>query len=123
MFVQGYNDDDDFVPNMPTLISKLDVSDPLDFHPNDSAALTVVSVKLKGTGTYQVSRSRFDTAYPRIRYGILGFLGVGTMLDIFQNIHILYLEFDILSISGYGVLSFIPLWSLVSAGKDIPYLP
>ncbi|GJZ17348.1 serine acetyltransferase 1, chloroplastic-like protein [Tanacetum coccineum] len=49
-----------------------------------------------------------DTAY-------WGFLGVGTTLDIFQNIQILYLE--------YGVLSFIPLWSLVSAGTDTPYLP
>ncbi|GJU92312.1 hypothetical protein Tco_1304735 [Tanacetum coccineum] len=57
-----------------------------------------------------------DTAY-------WGFLGVGTMLDIFQNIHILYLEYGVLSISGYGVLSFIPLWSLVSAGTDTPYLP
>ncbi|GJS62239.1 zf-CCHC domain-containing protein [Tanacetum coccineum] len=39
-----------------------------------------------------------DTAY-------WGFLGVGTTLDIFQNIQILYLE--------YGVLGFTPLWSLV----------
>ncbi|GJT23816.1 hypothetical protein Tco_0893753 [Tanacetum coccineum] len=57
-----------------------------------------------------------DTAY-------WGFLGVGTTLDIFQNIHILYLEYGVLSLSGYGVLSFIPLWSLVSAGTDTPYLP
>ncbi|GKA54703.1 putative CCCH-type zinc finger family protein [Tanacetum coccineum] len=47
-----------------------------------------------------------------------GFLGVGTTLDIFQNIHILYLEYGVLSLSGYGVLNFIPLWSLVSAGTD-----
>ncbi|GJY53042.1 RNA-directed DNA polymerase, eukaryota [Tanacetum coccineum] len=52
-----------------------------------------------------------DTAY-------WGFLGVGTTLDIFQNIHILYLEYGVLSLSGYGVLNFIPLWSLVSAGTD-----
>ncbi|GJR07574.1 hypothetical protein Tco_0790226 [Tanacetum coccineum] len=38
-----------------------------------------------------------------------GFLGVGTTFDIFQNIHILYLEYGVLSLSGYGVLSFIPL--------------
>ncbi|GKC98503.1 hypothetical protein Tco_1168778 [Tanacetum coccineum] len=56
-----------------------------------------------------------DTAY-------WGFLRVGTMLDIFQNIHILYLEYGVLSLSGYGVLNFIPLWSLVSAGTDTPYL-
>ncbi|GJZ08199.1 hypothetical protein Tco_0542482 [Tanacetum coccineum] len=57
-----------------------------------------------------------DTAY-------WGFLGVGTTLDIFQNIHILYFEYGVLSLSGYGVLSFILLWSLVSAGTDTPYLP
>ncbi|GJY19942.1 hypothetical protein Tco_0392508, partial [Tanacetum coccineum] len=52
-----------------------------------------------------------------------GFLGVGTTLDILQNIHILYLRFGVLRSSGYGVLSFISLWSLVSAGTDTPYLP
>ncbi|GJT96130.1 hypothetical protein Tco_1091648 [Tanacetum coccineum] len=58
-----------------------------------------------------------DTAY-------WGFLGVGTTLDIFQNIILIqYLEYGVLSLSGYGVLSFILLWSLVSAGTDTPYLP
>ncbi|GJX77507.1 ribonuclease H-like domain-containing protein [Tanacetum coccineum] len=37
-----------------TLISKLDISDPLHLHLNDSTALTVVSIKLKGTENYQV---------------------------------------------------------------------
>ncbi|GKB29397.1 hypothetical protein Tco_0868798 [Tanacetum coccineum] len=47
------------------------------------------------------SGSQFDTAY-------WGFLGVGTTLDIFQNIiFIPYLEYGVLSLSGYGVLSFI----------------
>ncbi|GJZ96595.1 hypothetical protein Tco_0668929 [Tanacetum coccineum] len=41
-----------------------------------------------------------------------GFLGVGTTLDIFQNIHILYLRYGVLRSSGYGVLGFIPLRSL-----------
>ncbi|GKE60761.1 hypothetical protein Tco_1511128, partial [Tanacetum coccineum] len=58
-----------------------------------------------------------------VRYGVpkaldtahWGFLGVGTTFDIFQNIHILYLEYGVLSFSVYGVLIFIPLWSLVSA--------
>ncbi|GKD48676.1 hypothetical protein Tco_1277652 [Tanacetum coccineum] len=54
---------------------------------------------------------------------IRGFLGVGTTFDIFQNIRILYLEYDVLTSSGYGVLSFIPLWSLVSAGMDTPSSP
>ncbi|GJV42293.1 hypothetical protein Tco_1420733 [Tanacetum coccineum] len=58
-----------------------------------------------------------------IGYGVLEFLRVGTTFDIFQNIHIQYLEYGVLSFSGYGVLSFIPLWSLVSAGMDTPYLP
>ncbi|GJZ10085.1 putative reverse transcriptase domain-containing protein [Tanacetum coccineum] len=53
---------------------------------------------------YGVSKE-LDTAY-------WGFLGVGTTFDIFQNIRILYLQYDVLSFSGYGVLSFIPLWSL-----------
>ncbi|GKE33268.1 hypothetical protein Tco_1452590, partial [Tanacetum coccineum] len=46
-----------------------------------------------------------DTAY-------WGFLGVGAMLDIFQNIHILYLQYGVLTSSGYSVLIlFLPgLW-------------
>nr|GEV37853.1 hypothetical protein [Tanacetum cinerariifolium] len=57
-----------------------------------------------------------DTAY-------WGFIGVRTTLDIFQNIiFILYFQYGVWS-SGYGVLSFIPSWSLVSAGTDTPYLP
>ncbi|GKB03585.1 hypothetical protein Tco_0831728 [Tanacetum coccineum] len=58
-----------------------------------------------------------------IGYGVLEFLGVGTTFDIFQNIHILYLQYGVLTSSGYGVLIFFPLWSLVSADTDTPYLP
>ncbi|GJV99231.1 hypothetical protein Tco_1554483 [Tanacetum coccineum] len=58
-----------------------------------------------------------------IEYGVLGFLGVGTTLHIFQNIHLLYLQYDVLVFSGYGVLIMAPSWSLVSAGTDTPYLP
>ncbi|GJV03138.1 ribonuclease H-like domain-containing protein [Tanacetum coccineum] len=43
-----------FVDDPVTLISRLDISDPLHLHPNDFAALTVVSIKLKGTENYQV---------------------------------------------------------------------
>ncbi|GJV71041.1 retrovirus-related pol polyprotein from transposon TNT 1-94 [Tanacetum coccineum] len=57
-----------------------------------------------------------------IGYGVLKFLRVRTMFDIFQNIHILYLE-GVLTSSGYSVLIFFPLWSSVSAGMDTPYLP
>ncbi|GJW55644.1 hypothetical protein Tco_0099729 [Tanacetum coccineum] len=58
-----------------------------------------------------------------IGYGVLEFLGVGTTFDIFQDIHILYLQYDVLTSSGYVILLFIPLWSLVSAATDTPYLP
>ncbi|GKA00689.1 hypothetical protein Tco_0673354 [Tanacetum coccineum] len=46
-----------------------------------------------------------------IRYGVLEFLGVGTTFDIFQNIHILYLQYGVLTSSGFGVLILFPLWS------------
>ncbi|GJR99115.1 hypothetical protein Tco_0315624 [Tanacetum coccineum] len=70
------------------------------------------------------------TVWSRCRYGVSsrldtmyqGFLGVGTTLDIFQNIRILYLEYGVLIFSGYGVLILFPLWSLVSSGTDMPYL-
>ncbi|GKB64126.1 hypothetical protein Tco_0920312 [Tanacetum coccineum] len=56
---------------------------------------------------YRVRRIQgLDTTY-------WGFLGVGTTLDIFQNIiFIPYFQYGVLVFSGYGVLSFIPLWSL-----------
>ncbi|GKE17977.1 hypothetical protein Tco_1425554, partial [Tanacetum coccineum] len=49
-----------------------------------------------------------------IGYNVLGFLGVRTTFDIFQNIHILYLRYGVLTSFGYGILSFIPLWSLTA---------
>ncbi|GKD42789.1 hypothetical protein Tco_1267434 [Tanacetum coccineum] len=58
-----------------------------------------------------------------IGYGVLEFLGVWTKFDIFQNINILYLQYGVLISSGYDVLIFFPLWSLVSAGMNTPYLP
>nr|GEV06842.1 hypothetical protein [Tanacetum cinerariifolium] len=57
-----------------------------------------------------------DTAY-------WGFLGVRTTFDIFQNIHILYLQYGVLVFTGYGVLINFSSWSLVSAGTNTPYLP
>ncbi|GJR01538.1 ribonuclease H-like domain-containing protein [Tanacetum coccineum] len=55
MSIHGYSDDE-FINDDEnvTLISRLDVSNPLHLHPNDSAALTIVSVKLKGTENYHV---------------------------------------------------------------------
>ncbi|GJU13665.1 retrotransposon protein, putative, ty1-copia subclass [Tanacetum coccineum] len=58
--------------------------------------------------------------WSRCRYGVSivldtaywGFLGVGTTFDIFQNIHILYLQYDILVFTGYDVLILFTSWSL-----------
>ncbi|GJS09276.1 ribonuclease H-like domain-containing protein [Tanacetum coccineum] len=52
--VNSDHDDDIQDPDPVTRISKLDISDPLHLHPNDSIDLTVVSIKLKRTKNYQV---------------------------------------------------------------------
>ncbi|GJS87925.1 ribonuclease H-like domain-containing protein [Tanacetum coccineum] len=54
MPVHGYTNDEFVADDPVTLISRLDVSDPLHLHPNDFVALTVVYVKLKVTKNYQV---------------------------------------------------------------------
>ncbi|GKB58682.1 ribonuclease H-like domain-containing protein, partial [Tanacetum coccineum] len=57
MSVHGDTDNEfvnDCVDDPFTLISRMDISNPLHLHPNDSTALTVVSIKLKGTENYQV---------------------------------------------------------------------
>ncbi|GJY88589.1 hypothetical protein Tco_0503217 [Tanacetum coccineum] len=75
---------------------------------------------------FSLEKSTFEkdaiAVHPMHGYAYWGFLGVGTMLDIFQNIHILYLQYYVLVFSGYGVLSLFPLLSLVSAGMDTAYL-
>ncbi|GJY66692.1 hypothetical protein Tco_0468930 [Tanacetum coccineum] len=51
MFVHGDTDNEfvnDFVDDPVALISRMDMSNPLKLHPNDSTALTIVSTKLKG---------------------------------------------------------------------------
>ncbi|GKE58572.1 hypothetical protein Tco_1497757, partial [Tanacetum coccineum] len=55
-----------------------------------------------------------------------GFLGVGTTLDIFQNIILIpYFEYSVLSLSGYDVLSLFlcGLWHgyAVSSLMDMAY--
>ncbi|GJW52420.1 ribonuclease H-like domain-containing protein [Tanacetum coccineum] len=52
-FPINYGQDDD-VHDPVARISKLDISGPLHLHPNDTTALTVVSIKLKGTENYQI---------------------------------------------------------------------
>ncbi|GJV76065.1 hypothetical protein Tco_1507649 [Tanacetum coccineum] len=61
------------------------------------------------------------TVWKSVRYGVSngldmvywGFHRVGTTLDIFQNLHILYLQYGVLIFSGYGVLSLFPSWSML----------
>ncbi|GKA56779.1 ribonuclease H-like domain-containing protein [Tanacetum coccineum] len=48
------SDHDDDIHDSVTRISKLDISDPLLLHPNDTTALTVFLIKLKRTENYQV---------------------------------------------------------------------
>ncbi|GKD80247.1 ribonuclease H-like domain-containing protein [Tanacetum coccineum] len=50
----NYDNGDNYVEDPVTLISSLDISDPMHLHPNDSIALIVVSIKLKGIENYQV---------------------------------------------------------------------
>ena len=54
MSMHGYTDDEYEADEPVTLISKLDHSNPLHLHHNDSATLYVVSIKLKGTENYNV---------------------------------------------------------------------
>ncbi|GJX31716.1 hypothetical protein Tco_0241571 [Tanacetum coccineum] len=68
MSVHNSDDGDDYIEDPITLISRLDMSDPLHLHPNDSTALTVVSIKLKGTENYQ---NFLDESYMQIRSSIL----------------------------------------------------
>ncbi|GKC65572.1 ribonuclease H-like domain-containing protein, partial [Tanacetum coccineum] len=52
--INSDHNDDVHDPNPVTRISKLDISDSLHLHPNDTIALTVASIILKGTKNYQV---------------------------------------------------------------------
>nr|GEV67234.1 ribonuclease H-like domain-containing protein [Tanacetum cinerariifolium] len=52
--VNSNHDDDVQDPDPVTRISKLEIRDPLHLHPNDNAALSVISIKLKGAENYQV---------------------------------------------------------------------
>ncbi|KAJ0495203.1 putative RNA-directed DNA polymerase [Helianthus annuus] len=55
-------DKDDNVGPSQTLISKLDIGDPLFLHPSDSSSLTIVGIKLKGTENYRVWSSAMKLA-------------------------------------------------------------
>ncbi|GKA10245.1 putative RNA-directed DNA polymerase [Tanacetum coccineum] len=55
-FVHNSKNGDDYIEDhdLVTLINKLDISDLLHLHLNNTTALAVVSIKLKGTENYQV---------------------------------------------------------------------
>ncbi|KAJ0949034.1 putative retrotransposon gag domain, retrotransposon Copia-like protein [Helianthus annuus] len=55
-------DKDDNVGSSQTLISKLDIGNPLFLHPSDSSSLSIVNVKLKGTENYRVWSSAMKLA-------------------------------------------------------------
>ncbi|GKA51578.1 hypothetical protein Tco_0744774 [Tanacetum coccineum] len=52
------SDHDDDIHDSVTRISKLDISNPLHLHSNDTIGLTVVSIKLKGTENYQLQNRK-----------------------------------------------------------------
>ncbi|GJS95633.1 hypothetical protein Tco_0802601 [Tanacetum coccineum] len=69
------------------------------------------------------SGSRFDRVYPRNWIRRIGvFLEYGQRL-ISSRIFTYYIFNTAYWSSGYGILIFFPLWSLMSAGTDTPYLP
>ncbi|GJY54846.1 hypothetical protein Tco_0446510 [Tanacetum coccineum] len=65
--VNSYREDDVQDLDPVTRISKLYISDPLHLHPNDTTALTVVSIKLKGTKNYQVYSILSRETLPDVR--------------------------------------------------------
>ncbi|MFS7950553.1 putative RNA-directed DNA polymerase [Helianthus anomalus] len=63
---------DDVPGSSVTLISKLDLGDPLYLHPSDSSSLTIVSIKLKGTENYSVWSSAMKLALEaKNKYGFI----------------------------------------------------
>nr|GEU33359.1 DNA-binding WRKY [Tanacetum cinerariifolium] len=54
-----------------------------------------------------------------IGYGVLEFLGVGTTLDIFQNIILLYFQYGVLVFTGYGVLEFLGVGTTLDIFQNI----
>ncbi|GJY08604.1 putative reverse transcriptase, RNA-dependent DNA polymerase, LTR copia-type gag-polypeptide [Tanacetum coccineum] len=80
------------------------------------AIATTVETWHKRLGHASKGKLAKDTAY-------WGFLGVRTTFDIFQNIHLLYLEYDVLNSldTMYWILFLHGLQR--SVGTDTPYLP
>ncbi|GJS05256.1 ribonuclease H-like domain-containing protein [Tanacetum coccineum] len=72
-------DHDDDIHDSVTRISKLDISDPLHLHPNDTTALTVVSIKLKSKDD-EVLGKQWD----RVNAIVLGFNKHNQLLKLMQ---------------------------------------
>ncbi|GJY19795.1 putative ribonuclease H-like domain-containing protein [Tanacetum coccineum] len=99
------------MPEVMNIFIDHDISvDYLISHPCQISYLQYVHVQ--GSGSWFIRRIQ------GIRYSVLKFLGVRTMFDIFQNIHILYFEYGVLVFSRHGVLDFYPLWSLKIEDKS-----
>src|ERR1044071_5921247 len=60
------------VVNVGTLISKLDIGDPLYIHPSDTSTLTIISLKIKGTENYKVWSNAMKLALEtKNKYGFI----------------------------------------------------
>ncbi|GJZ91355.1 hypothetical protein Tco_0663282 [Tanacetum coccineum] len=108
MSVHNSDNGDDYVEDIVTLISKLDISDPLHLHPNDSTAFTVVSIKLKGTENYEVWSNTDEVLgrqWDRVNAVVLGWIlnsiseelfwqNGSSIADYYHNLNALWKQFD-----------------------------
>ncbi|GJZ45520.1 hypothetical protein Tco_0593116 [Tanacetum coccineum] len=114
----------------PKVVEKNDLTKPVTSHsvPNTQESKVVKNANVKGGIHPERLAQGLEVGLIRRIQGLdttyWGFLRVRTTLDIFLNIiFIPYFQYDVLVFSGYCVLIYFPLWSLVSAGTDTPYLP
>ncbi|GJZ86194.1 hypothetical protein Tco_0657804 [Tanacetum coccineum] len=122
MSLHGYSDgeyDDGSDVDNVTLISKLDVIHPLHLHPNDSVALTVVSMKLKGTENYQVWSNTDEVLgrqWERVNVVVLGLhhkihtlsQNGSSITDYYHKLNALWKQFNALielPRSAYAIIS------------------
>ncbi|GKE18333.1 ribonuclease H-like domain-containing protein [Tanacetum coccineum] len=94
MSVHNSDNGDDYVEDPVTLISKLDISDPMHLHPNDSTALIVVSIKLKGAENYQVRSCAMLLALERKNK--TGFIDGSCKRSNTDELNALWKQFDVM---------------------------
>ncbi|GJT37669.1 hypothetical protein Tco_0937534 [Tanacetum coccineum] len=111
---------DEFNLKYETSLSKCDEEEQKDLVKEISTNIGGEFTNMEILKCWSLETSR-RLVWKPVRYGVSNELD--TAFDIFENIHILYLQYGVFTSSRYGVLSFNPLWSLVSAGTDMPYLP